>query len=96
MAGPRGGTDLAPRRGWVDHKLGVMSQGRIVADFSRFRLSTEPPRGPFPSGPPYEHALTLRRVGAGAGLNVGVGPGGGEWLASVVAPARVGIPVYPG
>ena len=59
-----------------------------VADFSRFRLSTEPTLGPVAVGVAYEHALTLRRFGAGAGLNVGGVPGGGEWLALQWEPAE--------
>ncbi len=53
---------------------------RNVAHFSRFRLSTEPTFGSVAVGVAYEHGLTLRRSGAGAGLNVGVVPGGGEWM----------------
>ena len=59
-----------------------------VADFSRFRLSTEPTFGPVSIGIAYEHALTLRRFGAGSRLNVGGVPGGGEWLALQWEPAE--------
>ncbi len=51
-----------------------------VADFSRFRLSTEPTLGPIFVGVAYEHGLTWRRFGGGAGLNLTAMPGGGEWM----------------
>ena len=59
-----------------------------VADFSRFRLSSEPTFGPISFGVAYEHALTLTRRNAGSGFNVGVVPAGGEWLALQWDPAQ--------
>ena len=59
-----------------------------MADFSRFRLSTEPTFGQVSFGVAYEHALTLTRRSAGPGFNVGVVPGGGEWLELQWDPAQ--------
>jgi hypothetical protein len=51
-----------------------------LAGFNRFRLTIEPVVGPFSLEAAYEHALTLRRRDAGAGVSVGGVPSGGEWL----------------
>ena len=51
-----------------------------IANFSRFRLISEPVFGAFSMNVAYEHAATYRRQQVLSGLGIEMVPSGGEWL----------------